>query len=89
MALFFKFRSRERDIETDVARVAPIFDEVETALRDAESELSGLGTRLGDQDDIRGKSRIRYLTEDAAALRRVKLLLNGILRPETPGGSER
>ena len=89
MALFFKFRSRERDIETDIARVAPIYDEVETALRDAENELTGLGARLSDQDDVRGKSRVRYLTEDAAALRRVKLLLNEVLRPETPASSSR
>ena len=48
MAILSRFRSRERDIETDVGRVLPIRDAVEAALREAEAEHAGLRARLAD-----------------------------------------
>jgi hypothetical protein len=46
MGLVSIFRSRERDIQTDVDRVLPIRDAIERALRDSRSELEGLKARL-------------------------------------------
>ena len=49
MALDFpRFRSKKRDIETDVSRVLPIRDSVAAALRESESELNQLSRRLKD-----------------------------------------
>ena len=41
-----RFRSKTRDIETDIARVMPIFDAIRAAARDAEKELQGIQVRL-------------------------------------------
>lgn len=46
MAILSRFRSKERDIETDVGRVLPIRDAVEAAIREAETEHKGLKARL-------------------------------------------
>lgn len=46
MAILSRFRSKERDIDTDIARVLPIRDAVEAALREAEVEHGGLKARL-------------------------------------------
>jgi hypothetical protein len=40
------FRSKKRDAETDTARVAPILDEVQIAIRKAKRELTGLARRI-------------------------------------------
>ena len=93
MALFAGFRSRERDIDSDIARVKPVFDAVQAALREAEKELQGLRPRLTDvgEDEAatRGKSRARYLGEEVDALQKVKQLLDGIVKPETPSASQK
>jgi hypothetical protein len=58
-----RFRSKTRDIETDIARVMPIFDAIRAAARDAEKELQGIQARLnmkpglalvGGPDDMAG-----------------------------------
>jgi hypothetical protein len=46
MALGSIFRSKERDIQTDIDRVLPIRDAVERAIRDSRRELQGLQERL-------------------------------------------
>jgi hypothetical protein len=47
MALDFpRFRSKKRDIETDISRVLPIRDSVAAALRESERELTQLTRRL-------------------------------------------
>jgi hypothetical protein len=46
MALGSIFRSKERDIATDIERVLPIRDAVERAIRDSRRELTGLQERL-------------------------------------------
>lgn len=46
MALGSIFRSKERDIATDIDRVLPIRDAVERAIRDGTRELAGLQQRL-------------------------------------------
>ena len=48
MAIFSRFRSKERDIETDIERVLPIRDAAMAALRDAEKEHAGLQKRIAD-----------------------------------------
>lgn len=45
---FPRFRSKKRDIETDVSRVLPIRDSVAAALRESERELGQLSRRLKD-----------------------------------------
>jgi hypothetical protein len=44
--VFARFRNKERDIQTDVVRVAPIRAAVDSAVRAAESELHGLNRRM-------------------------------------------
>ncbi len=44
----FRARSAERDAETDRARIAPIMTAIETALREAEKERTGLHKRVDD-----------------------------------------
>ena len=51
MGFFPSFRSRRRDTETDVARLVPLLNSVQRAVREAESELSGLIARLRDSGD--------------------------------------
>ena len=48
MAILSRFRSKERDIETDIGRVLPIRDAVQAALRESEEEHAGLQSRLKD-----------------------------------------
>lgn len=51
MAFLSRFRSKRRDIETDVARLLPILNSAQTAVREAESELGGLIVRLRESRD--------------------------------------
>jgi hypothetical protein len=89
MALFPGFRSKERDIETDMQRVAPIANAVQKALREAEHELQGLNARVASEDSIRGKSRVRYISDEIAALRQVQALLDGIESPDVAASARR
>jgi hypothetical protein len=114
MALASYFRSKERDIATDVDRVLPIRDAVERAIRDSRRELTGLQERLAqasssaaflfgdtiegetagnsiaearlresEQVLVRGQMRERYLTQQLAALEKVRTLLEEIVQPQT------
>ena len=93
MSLLFRFRSKERDIGTDISRVTPIHDLAQSALREAKKELGGLQARLPTPENEtaheeaglsqRGRNRTRYLEAEIAALRQVKSLLDGVLQPET------
>jgi hypothetical protein len=51
VSLLSSFRSKRRDIATDVARLTPILDTVQVAVREAESELGGLRLRLEESGD--------------------------------------
>jgi hypothetical protein len=114
MALRSYFRSKERDIATDIERVLPIRDAVERALRDSRRELIGLQERLAqasssaaflfgdtiegdtagnsaaearlqesEQILVRGQMRERYLSRQLAALEDVRVILQGIVQPQT------
>src|SRR5438045_678036 len=49
MGLFF--RSKKRDRQTDAARLVPILDAVQRALREADAELTGLRLRLSEKGE--------------------------------------
>ena len=55
--LFPRFRSRERDLRSDVERLSTIEAAIDRAIADAENELSGLGNRL---DDARSRAAFLY-----------------------------
>ena len=57
--LFPRFRSKERDLRSDVERLASIQIAVDRAVADAESERMGLATRLED-----ARSRAAFLYGD-------------------------
>jgi hypothetical protein len=44
----FKARSAGRDVETDLARLRPVFNSIEAAIRSAEAEFTGLTRRVDD-----------------------------------------
>jgi len=77
MALDFpRFRSKKRDIETDVSRVLPIRDSVAAALRESERELSQLTKRLKDANTqaafLFGNELESEVGDDAAKEARLK-----------------
>ena len=51
MAIFSRFRSKERDVYSDTTRVMPIIDAVRAAIREAEKEFAGLRARLQEIGD--------------------------------------
>ena len=55
--LFPRFRSRERDLRSDVERLSIVEQAVNRAIADAESELVGLGKRL---EDARARAAFLY-----------------------------
>ncbi len=57
--LFPRFRSKERDLRSDIERLSTIQQVVERALSDAESEAQGLAARLED-----ARSRAAFLYGD-------------------------
>lgn len=55
--MFPRFRSRERDLRSDVDRLATIETAIDRAITDADNELVGLGNRL---DDARSRAAFLY-----------------------------
>lgn len=55
--MFPRFRSRERDLRSDVDRLATIETAIDRAIADADNELVGLGNRL---DDARSRAAFLY-----------------------------
>ena len=57
--LFPRFRSRERDLRSDIDRLSSILQSVERAIGEARSETDGLANRLED-----ARSRAAFLYGD-------------------------
>ena len=55
--LFPRFRSRERDLRSDIERLSTIYEAVERAIQESERELVGLMNRL---DDARARAAFLY-----------------------------
>jgi hypothetical protein len=51
MAIFSRFRSKERDVYSDTKRLVPIIDALRAAIRQAETEFAGLRARLQETGD--------------------------------------
>ncbi|MFC7397626.1 hypothetical protein ACFQU1_10520 [Chelatococcus sp. GCM10030263] len=66
--MFWRFRSRARDEQTDVARLVPVRAAIEKALAEAEREFNGLKTRLEDAR-VRAALMMGNDLEDAALQR--------------------
>ncbi|MCP3472168.1 hypothetical protein NLM33_17785 [Bradyrhizobium sp. CCGUVB1N3] len=66
----FRARSPERDAETDRARIEAIMDAIETALRAAESEQSGLNRRV---EDVLARAAVTFGNGDDEYLEREAL----------------
>lgn len=55
--LFPRFRSRERDLRSDIERLSTIYEAVERAIQESEREVVGLMNRL---DDARARAAFLY-----------------------------
>jgi hypothetical protein len=66
----FRARSPERDAETDRTRIAAIMDAIETALRAAEQEQSGLNRRV---EDVLARAAVTFGNGDDEYLEREAL----------------
>ena len=55
--LFPRFRSKERDLRSDIERLSTIYQAVENAIAESERELVGLMNRL---DDARSRAAFLY-----------------------------
>ena len=51
MLRIVRFRSRDRDLETDAAREGAVRRQIETALASIDRELAGVGKRLDEASD--------------------------------------
>jgi len=74
--MFWRFRSRARDEQTDIARLGPVRAAIDKALAEAEREFNGLKTRL---EEARARAAIMMGNDlEDAALQRDSLPLREI-----------
>jgi hypothetical protein len=66
--MFWRFRSRARDEQTDIARLIPVRAAIDKALAEAEREFNGLKARLEDAR-VRAAFMMGDDLEDAALQR--------------------